>query len=186
MSIPTLETPRLKLRKWQSGDRDLLVAMNRDPKVMEFMPKLATPIESDALLGRIQDHFAAYGYGFWAVERCADVHRPFIGFIGLAVVSFDASFTPAVEIGWRLMANHWGEGLATEGARAALKFGFETLELEKIVSFTAFHNRRSWRVMEKLGMQYCGTFEHPKLLEGHPLRLHRFYEINQQDYQRAL
>ncbi|MEM9244379.1 MAG: GNAT family N-acetyltransferase [Cyanobacteria bacterium P01_F01_bin.153] len=189
MDIPILETPRLRLREWQPGDRDLLVAMNADPKVMEFMPKLATPAESDALLGRIHNHFAAHGYGFWAVERrdhLTDTPRPFIGFIGLAVVNFDAPFTPAVEIGWRLTAEHWGEGLATEGAKAALKFGFETLELKKIVSFTAFHNRRSWRVMKKLGMQYCSTFEHPKLPIGHPLQLHRLYEINQQDYQSAL
>ncbi len=180
MDIPVLETSRLRLRGWQPGDRDLLVAINADSRVMEFFPKVATPAESDALLERIQNHFVTHGYGFWAVERrggFADTAGDFIGFIGLAVVNFEASFTPAIEVGWRLMADHWGKGLATEGARAALNFGFETLKLDKIVSFTALQNQRSRRVMEKLGMQYRGTFEHPKLAIGHPLRLHCLYEL---------
>ena len=103
----------------------------------------------------------------------------FLGFIGLFVPEFDAHFTPAVEIGWRLASEHWGKGLAAEGARGALRYGFETLRLEEVVSFTAPANLRSRRVMEKLGMSHnpADDFDHPRLPEGHALRRHVLYRI---------
>jgi 3-dehydroquinate dehydratase/shikimate dehydrogenase len=119
----------------------------------------------------------------WAVS-IPDV-ADFVGFIGLAEPSFNAHFTPAVEVGWRLAFDHWGKGYATEGAKAALEYGFETLNLNEIVSFTAIQNMRSRRIMEKIGMQHDpkDDFDHPKLPEGHPLRRHVLYRMNQQQWQ---
>jgi len=113
----------------------------------------------------------------WAVE-ISNV-TPFAGFIGLSIPRFEAAFTPCVEIGWRLAADFWGRGLATEAARAALAFGFESLGLTEIVSFTVPANLRSRRVMEKLGMSHDPScdFDHPLLPAGHRLRRHVFYRI---------
>ncbi len=96
----------------------------------------------------------------------------FIGFIGLSEPSFTAHFTPAVEVGWRLAYDFWGHGYATEGALEVLKYGFETLGLNQIVSFTAVQNRRSIEVMKKIGLHHdpADDFDHPKLPEGHRLR----------------
>jgi RimJ/RimL family protein N-acetyltransferase len=151
--------------------------MNADPRVMEYMPGLLSEEESDAIIARIEGHFEQYGFGLWVVEICNVAS--FAGFLGLLVPRFETHFTPCVEIGWRLSAEHWGHGYATEGARAALAFGFEVLGLEEIVSFTVPGNRRSRRVMERIGMTYnpADDFDHPFIPEGHPLRRHVLYKI---------
>jgi RimJ/RimL family protein N-acetyltransferase len=151
--------------------------MNADPRVMEHFPALLSQEESDARLARIDAHFEEHGFGLWAVEVVRDA--PFAGLIGLAVPRFEAAFTPCVEIGWRLAAEHWGHGYATEGARAALAFGFEALGLQEVLSFTVPANVRSRRVMEKLGMTHCPDedFDHPLVPEGHRLRRHVLYRI---------
>ncbi len=174
-----LETNRLLLRAWRSEDLAPFAALNADPRVMEHFPAPLSRAESDALAERIQAHFDAHGFGVWAVE--APGVAAFAGFVGLAVPRFEAHFTPCVEIGWRLAAEHWGRGYATEGARAAMAFGFESLELDEIVSFTAPANVRSVRVMEKLGMTRDPEedFDHPSLPEGHPLRRHVLYRRKQ-------
>jgi RimJ/RimL family protein N-acetyltransferase len=142
---------------------------------MEFFPNTLNRNESDAMVVRIQDHFARHGFGLWAVEvpGVAD----FIGFVGLSVPQFEAPFTPCVEIGWRLAFEHWGKGYATEAARAALDFGFQHLSLKEVVSFTVPANRRSRAVMERIGMTRnpLEDFDHPSLPEGHPLRRHVLY-----------
>jgi RimJ/RimL family protein N-acetyltransferase len=149
---------------------------------MEFFPGPLDRAESDALAGRIRDHLARHGFGLWAVE--ARGVADFIGFVGLSVPSFQAPFTPCVEIGWRLAHEHWGRGYATEAARAALAFGFRDLALEEIVSFTVPMNRRSRRVMERLGMTRSAAddFEHPALPEGHALRPHVLYRLRRGDW----
>jgi RimJ/RimL family protein N-acetyltransferase len=88
-----------------------------------------------------------------------------------------------VEIGWRIAAKYWNRGFASEAARAALRFGFETLQLEEIVSFTVPGNLPSRRVMEKVGMVHNPTddFDHPSLPAGHPLRRHVLYRIARTD-----
>jgi RimJ/RimL family protein N-acetyltransferase len=118
----------------------------------------------------------------WAVEIVGEA--PFAGFVGLSVPRFEAGFTPWVEIGWRLAAEYWGRGLATEGARAAAAFGFDHLGLGEIVSYTVPANVRSRRVMEKLGMTHDERqdFDHPLLPEGHPLRPHVFYRLARSDW----
>jgi RimJ/RimL family protein N-acetyltransferase len=122
-----LATPRLLLRRWRAADREPLARLNADPRVMEYMPAVLTREESDRLVDAIEAHFERHGFGLWAAEfretgAC-------IGYVGLSLASFEAHFTPAVEIGWRLAAEHWGRGLATEGAREVLRFGFAELRL---------------------------------------------------------
>jgi RimJ/RimL family protein N-acetyltransferase len=144
---------------------------------MEHFPALLSREESDARCARIEEHFHQHGFGLWAVE-IGDI-APFAGFIGINVPSFEAHFTPCVEIGWRLAAEYWGRGFATEGARAALAFGFETLRLKEIVSYTVPANLRSRRVMEKLGMTHHehDDFNHPLLPTGHWLSRHVLYRV---------
>jgi RimJ/RimL family protein N-acetyltransferase len=170
-----LLTPRLQLRQWRDEDLPVFARMNADPEVMEFFPKPLDRSESDALATRIRDGLARRGFGLWAVE--VPGVAGFIGFVGLAVPTYETHFTPCVEIGWRLDRQHWGRGYATEAARAALEFGFRQLALEEIVSFTVPANLRSRRVMERIGMTRspADDFEHPALPEGHPLRRHVLY-----------
>lgn len=172
-----LRTERLLLRRWRPADREPFAALNADPRVMEFFPGLLSREDSDALVARIEAHFDRHSFGLWAVEVVGVT--PFAGFVGLSVPRFEAPFTPCVEIGWRLSTDTWGHGYATEGARAALAFGFGALGLEEVVSFTVPHNLRSRRVMEKLGMTHHPDedFDHPLLPAGHPLSRHVLYRI---------
>ena len=141
------------------------------------MPALLTREQSDAFADRIDKHFEEHGYGLWAVEIVDKA--PFIGFVGLHHPRFDAPFTPCVEVGWWLAYEHWGRGYATEAAAAALDYGFETLGLGEIVSFTAHENLRSRAVMERIGMTHdpLDNFDHPALPEGHRLRPHVLYRM---------
>jgi RimJ/RimL family protein N-acetyltransferase len=173
--VGQVETARLRLRDWRDQDREPFYRMNSDPRVMEFFPAPLSREESDALVDRIEAHQQRHGFTFFAAEL-----RPtaqFIGFIGIVHTPFEAHFTPCVEIGWRLAAEAWGQGLATEGAQAVLRFGFHDLKLPEIVSLTVPSNLRSRRVMEKLGMTCnpADDFDHPRLPQGHPLRLHVLY-----------
>jgi len=174
-----LETERLLLRRWRPSDRAPFAELNADTKVAEFLPGTLTREESDAFAARIEAHFERHGFGLWAVEIPGVAS--FAGVVGLSVPRFEAHFTPCVEIGWRLAAEHWGKGYATEGARAALDFGFDVLGLEEIVSFTVPGNLGSRRVMEKLGMTHDPEedFDHPLLPKGHPLRRHVLYRVAQ-------
>lgn len=172
-----LRTARLLLRRWRDEDRAPFAALNADPLVTEFLPGPLSRADSDALVDRIEGHFAQHGFGLWAIEVPDAI--PFAGFVGLAVPAFEAAFTPCVEVGWRLAAACWGRGYATEGARAALAFGFARLGLAEIVSFTVPANVRSRRVMERLGMTHdpADDFDHPALPDGHPLRRHVLYRV---------
>ena len=174
----SLTTGRLLLRRWRDADRQPFQKLNADPQVMEFMPRQLSPEDSDAMIVRIEQHFDRHGFGLFAAELIAE--KTFIGFIGLSVPAFDAPFMPAVEIGWRLAAGYWGQGLATEGARAVVRHAFETAGLTSLVSFTVPQNLRSRRVMEKLGMVHdpSDDFDHPRLPEGHPLRRHVLYRLH--------
>lgn len=176
-SSEPIVTPRLLLRRWVPDDLEPFAAMNADPRVMEFFQKCATRDESDAMVARIQTHFDEKGFGLWAVE--VPGVAPFAGFIGLHTPSFEAHFTPCVEIGWRLAVPFWGHGYATEGATAALRFAFDVLHLPEVVSMTAVINERSWRVMERLGMTRTpdDDFDHPLVPDGHRLRRHVLYRM---------
>lgn len=176
-----LETARLRLRRWKPEDRNPFFRLTSDPEVMRYFPTLLTRPESDAMVRRLEDLIEERGWGFWALETKAD--GAFIGFTGLhvpdppgqAVPGFP--FSPCVEIGWRLAREAWGRGYATEAAREALRFGFGELGCDGIVSFTPVGNRRSRKVMERLGMRYDGEFDHPRIPEDSPLRRHALYRL---------
>ena len=171
-----ITTERLRLRPWQDSDRAPFAAMCADPAVMEFLLPVPDRAASDATVDRLQAGITARGWGFWAVELRST--QTFIGFIGIQVPGTQLPFSPCVEIGWRLAAAHWGQGYATEGARAALAYGFERLELDEIVAFTTVHNQRSRAVMQRLAMQAdAGTFQHPAVPSGHPLQEHVLYRL---------
>lgn len=159
----TLSSIRIHLRRWRGEDRVTFAAMNTDARVMEFFRTPLSRAESDAMVDRIERHFSERGFGLWAIE-IPDV-APFIGFTGFAVARFSAPFTPCVEIGWRLAFEHWGHGYATEAASLALGYGFGTLALSEVVSFTSATNHRSRAVMERLGMRRdpAEDFDHPSL-----------------------
>lgn len=170
-----VQTERLRLRQWQPADRVPLAALNADPRVMEFFPATLTRAESDEMADRCESLIAKQGWGPWAVE--SKVTQEFVGVVGLHIPSAELPFSPCVEILWRLAFEHWGKGFAAEAAQAALRIGFEVLDLPEIVAFTSVHNRRSRAVMERLRMQPAGVFEHPGLPIDSALRLHCLYRL---------
>lgn len=176
-------TRRLLLRQWRESDLEPFAALNGDAEVMRYFPAPLTRAQSDALAQRARGAIAETGWGLWAVEHASS--GSFIGFVGLAEPSFDAHFTPAVEVGWRLRREYWGNGYATEAACAALSFGFVQLALAEIVSFTAAANTRSRKVMTRLGMTHdpADDFDHPGV-DG-PLRRHVLFRISHNRWQRA-
>ncbi|MBE0508645.1 MAG: GNAT family N-acetyltransferase [Marinospirillum sp.] len=167
------ETPRLLLRQWQPEDYPAFAALNADPEVMRYFPAPLTTEQSDAVAQLCQQLIGMFGWGFWAVELKSS--GEFIGFFGLHTPVDPLPFVPCVEIGWRFARSFWGQGYATEAATAAMQAGFEQLQFEELVSFTAAENQRSVAVMQRLDMQPDGAFEHPALPQGHPLRHHLLY-----------
>lgn len=180
------ETARLRLRQWRDEDLEPFAALNADPQVMAHFPALLTRERSDALAAAARARIAERGWGNWAVERRDS--GAFIGFVGLSVPRADLPCSPCVEIGWRLAAAHWGQGHATEAARAVLRYGFEILRLPEIVSLTAEGNLRSRAVMHRLGLRESPgeAFEHPGVPEGHALRWHCLYRLQREAWQGAV
>jgi RimJ/RimL family protein N-acetyltransferase len=178
-----LTTDRLLLRQWRDSDREPFAALNADPAVMEHFPALQTREVSDALIDRNIAAIDERGWGLWALE--VRETGEFIGFTGLSVPSFEAHFMPAVEIGWRLAKGAWGNGYATEAARASLAHGFGPGGLEEIVSFTATTNVPSQRVMQRIGMRHdeAGDFDHVRLPAGHRLQRHVLYRIDRAQWE---
>jgi RimJ/RimL family protein N-acetyltransferase len=170
-----IETPRLILRDWTDSDTEPYIALNADREVMEFFPSPKNAAETIEQIARLQTGITERDYGFFAVERRDN--GGFIGFTGLTQPGFDAWFTPCVEVGWRLSRQNWGYGYASEAAAACLQFGFETLGLSEIYSFTSIHNVRSEKVMQRIGMTQHGYFDHPSIENGHFLRKHVLYRI---------
>lgn len=173
-----LQTARLILRRWRDSDREPFAAMNADPEVMEHFPSTLTRERSDAMVDWLGGLFDAKGFGLWAVEVVQT--GEFIGFTGLAPVPFEAPFTPAVEVGWRLARHAWGQGYATEAARAALAYGFDAVGLTEVVSMTSTTNLRSQAVMRKLGMTRdpADDFDHPRVLDNDRLRRHVLFRLS--------
>jgi RimJ/RimL family protein N-acetyltransferase len=181
--LSEIRTQRLLLRPWRESDREPFAAINADPAVMQHFPATLSRCESDAAIDRIEKHWDEHAFGFWALELVGDA--PFIGCAGLARPSFDAHFTPCVEVGWRIAREHWGRGYATEAAQAAVHRGFLQLALEEIVSFTVPGNHRSLRVMEKLGMRRepGDDFDHPRLPANHRLQRHVLYRLTREQWE---
>jgi RimJ/RimL family protein N-acetyltransferase len=179
---PVLETPRLLLRPFRDDDLDGLAALCADPVVMRHFPETLDRAASERLAGRIKAHFDRHGFGPWSVG--IKEGAPYAGFVGLMVPTFETHFTPCVEVGWRLARRYWGRGYATEAARSALVFGFETERCEEVVSMTVPGNRRSRAVMARLGMKRRAEddFDHPNVPEDHRLRRHVLYRLGKKDW----
>jgi len=178
----SLSNGRIGLRRWRDEDREAFAAINADARVMAFFRGRLSRVESDAMVDRIRQHFSEHGFGLWAIE--VPGVAPFIGFAGLAWARFSAPFTPAVEVGWRLAFDYWGHGYATEAARLALGYGFRTLALAEVVSFTSVTNHRSRAVMDRLGMRRdpAEDFDYPSFPEGHLLRRHVLYRLSSSSF----
>ncbi|MEO7095753.1 MAG: GNAT family N-acetyltransferase [Polyangiales bacterium] len=172
-----LRTERLVLRRWRREDREPFSALNADPVVMEHFPAPLTRTESDGLVDRIEAALDEHGWGLWVAEVPGVAEC--IGFIGLAIPRFEAPFMPCVEVGWRLAKEHWGRGYAPEGAREALRFAFEDLALEEVLSFTSVGNAKSRRVMHKIGLHHdpVDDFDHPNVPPESPVHRHVLYRI---------
>jgi RimJ/RimL family protein N-acetyltransferase len=177
-------TRRLVLRQWRDEDRTPFAALNADPLVMEHFPALMTRAQSDALVDRCFEQIQHEGYGLWAVE--VTTSGEFIGFVGLAIPTWEAAFTPCTEIGWRLARSAWGQGYATEAANAALATAFATIGLTEVVSFTTTSNLRSQRVMRRIGMTRHPSedFDHPHVPNG-PLSRHVLYCIGRAGWEQT-
>lgn len=181
-ALVEISTQRLRLRQWHREDLQPLSEMCSDPEVRRYFPGVLNAAESEAMMGRIQDHFERHGFGLWALEMPAIA--PFIGYAGLLRVNFEAHFAPAVEVGWGLARSFWGRGFATEAGQAALQYGFAELRLDEVVAFTAVANARSRKVMERLGMlrDEAGDFDHPRIADSHPLRRHVLYRLTRSSW----
>lgn len=162
------------MRAWRAEDREPFFALNREPVVQRYLSPLARS-GSDAMLDRIDRHFAEHGWGFWALEERAS--GSLVGLCGIMHVAWDAPFGPAIELSWRLSTPWQGRGLAREAAEASIRYGFDSLGLDRIVAFAVPANAASWGLMERLGMRKIGTFDYPLLPQGHPLRAHVLYDI---------
>lgn len=172
-----IETARLILRPWTGEDRRPFAEMSADPTVMEHLLPLAGREGSDGWIDRQMAHLAEQGFCFWALE--AKEGGAFVGAAGLLRVGYEAHFTPAVEVGWRVPRAFWGRGYAPEAAAASIRFGFEAVGVPEIVANTVPQNASSRRVMEKLGMSHdaMDSFDHPRVAEGHPLRHQVLYRL---------
>jgi RimJ/RimL family protein N-acetyltransferase len=170
-----IRTPRLILRPWRDSDLPLFAEQNADPVVMRYLIGPLTHEQSDEYVERAKQHLAETSFCKWAVE--APGVAPFIGAVGLSRVKFAASFTPAIEVAWRLHRHHWGKGYATEAARAAIDDGFTRIGLTEIVALTTLQNTASQRVMQRLGMQRSIEFDHPAVPEDSPPRRHVLYRL---------
>jgi RimJ/RimL family protein N-acetyltransferase len=171
------ETKRLILREWQDKDFGAFSKLNQDASVMEFFPKILNQQDTLKLINKIKDKFNANGFGFYTV--ILKKSEQLIGSIGLNTPDFKAHFTPCVEIGWRVAKAYWGHGFAVEAAQKCLDIGFNEFNLHEIVSFTAKINKKSERIMQKLGMIHNinDDFYHPELDINDPLALHVLYRL---------
>jgi RimJ/RimL family protein N-acetyltransferase len=177
LSGRNITTSRLTLRSWGNEDAAAMLALSTDPEVMRYFPRPMTAEQVHEFVTRHRALLAAGRPGLFAVETRADGR--FIGFVGLAEATFEAPFMPCVEVGWRLVRAAWGQGYATEAARAALDHGFDALGLDEVVSFTAVVNTPSIAVMRRLGMHRdpAEDFDHPRVEPGHVLRRHVLYRL---------
>jgi RimJ/RimL family protein N-acetyltransferase len=175
--VPPLRSNRLVLREWQDDDLESFAGLVENPVVMEHLLPMKDRAAIDAMAQRIRDHFAEHGFGYLAVELPGV--SSFIGMVGLVRVTYAAHFTPAVEIGWRIDPDHWGQGYATEAATLALDDAFDRLKLQEVVALTVPANIRSRRVMDRLGMTRVETddFDHPLVPDGHALKRHVLYRL---------
>ena len=185
MSAPELRTDRLLLRRWRDSDREPFARLNGDPVVMEHFPATLDDTQSNVMVELLDTGLQERDYGLWATEVVDS--GEFIGFVGLAAPAFTAHFTPCIEIGWRLDRPYWGNGYASEAAREVLRYAFEDLGLEEVVSFTSLTNLPSLAVMERIGLRRdpADDFDHPNLDPGHRLTRHLLTRLTAEQWRPA-
>lgn len=184
-----LETPRLYLRQWRASDFAVFAQINADPEVMRYFPKVLSTELSDVIARKCQQLIADNGWGFWAVglKHSSKPTDNFIGFVGLNHTHIDLPCAPSIEIAWRLHKDYWGQGYATEAAKAAVQFAFKKLKLSEVVAFTAVINQPSQKVMQRLGMMdTLENFYHPMLNADHELAEHVLYKIKREQWLKRL
>ena len=184
MKGPSLRTMRLLLRRWTDADREPFARISADPEVMQHRLAPLSRRESDKVIAEAEASFESNGFGLWAVERIEDGRL--LGYTGFGTSDFDASFCPAVDVGWTLARDVWGHGYATEGAVAALDYAFDRLQLDEVVAHTSEGNERSRAVMRRLGMTHRpeDDFDAPWYQPGHPRRRFVLYGINATEWAR--
>jgi len=168
------KSERLGFRNWLESDIEMMTEINADKNVMEFFPGLASKDQTIDFIQKMQKQFTEKGFCYFAVDKLKN--NKFIGFIGLSEKSFEAAFTPCIDIGWRLSNTEWNNGFATEGAKRCLEYAFDVLKLEKIYSIAPKINIKSERVMKKIGMEKVLEFEHPLLTNDERIRNCVLYE----------
>lgn len=175
------KSERLGFRNWINEDLQEFSKLNADSEVMEHFPTLLSKNETAEFIQRLQLHYKKNGYNYFATEVLET--GEFIGFIGLALQVYESDFNPATDIGWRLKKSAWGKGFATEGAKRCLKYAFNELKLERVISTCTKNNSKSEKVMSKLGMVRKKVFNHPKLKKYPAFEKCIWYEITKNSWQ---
>ncbi|MGB0524471.1 MAG: GNAT family N-acetyltransferase [Flammeovirgaceae bacterium] len=175
-----IQTERLLLRHWTPNDLPAMIRLNEDQEVMRYFPEQLSPEQSKGLLAIFIRHQEDHQFVYFAAETLDT--QEFIGFIGLKWQTYESHFTPCIDIGWRLLPAAWGKGYATEGAKACLAYGFNTLKLKEIYAICPVVNQASEKVMQRLGMTKVDEFNHPAMPEDSPLNPCNLYLIKQEEY----
>jgi RimJ/RimL family protein N-acetyltransferase len=165
-----LLTPRILLRRWRDDDLDAFAEITAQPEVMRWI-RDGRVLDREGAAERLdayRRHWEEHGFGLYAlvVRQTGEL----AGFTGLAVPTFLPEILPAVEIGWRLGRRHWGQGLATEAARAVVNHARDGLGLDRLVSIHQVGNDASARVMIKIGMHLERETTEPS--GGRPVRVY--------------
>ena len=174
MSSYLFTTPRLGFRRWQTADLDAFTAINSDPEVMRFFQKPLLKEDTLAMMERMERLFEEKGFCYFAVEHLAD--QSLIGAIGLGWKTFEADFTPTVDLGYRIGKSWWNQGFSTEGAAACLDYARQ-VQIPKVVAMASIGNLASIQVMKKIGMQYWKEFDHPDLKDSPSIQRCSLYQL---------
>ena len=161
----TIKTARLGFRNWLPSDETPFIEMCKDKLVMEHFPKTLTKEETLALISKFDLHFKTHGYCYFAIDLLEN--DEFIGFTGLANQSWKSSYTPCVDIGWRLKQSARGKGYAAEAAKGCLEAAYASFGLREVLAFATDTNLASQKVMKKIGMHYSGNAQHPDVRNDH-------------------
>jgi RimJ/RimL family protein N-acetyltransferase len=156
-----IKTERLGLRNWLPSDKAPFIEMCKDKEVMKHFPKPLSELETLGLIERLQAHFDAHGYCYFAVDVLET--DEFIGFTGFANQTWESEFTPCVDMGWRLKRAAWGKGYTTEAAQGCLEAASSKFNLSEVLAFATNTNTPSENVMKKIGMELIGTVQHPAI-----------------------
>jgi len=171
-----IETERLILRPWREDDVAEFARVTNTPAVMEFLGGMKEPEAFRGSFERVTMSQETSGFCFWIVERRTD--GALLGFCGLKVGN-TPPIVDEIEIGWRLREDAWGKGYAREAAMATLAWAWRNLDCDRVVAITAAGNKRSWGLMERLGMHRLRDmdFEHPDVPAVDKAKPHITYAI---------